>query len=135
MTLPGTAPIRVVAAVLVRQGRVLAARRPLHKSQGGLWELPGGKVEDAETDATALARELREELAIDVSVHERLAQNVHAYDHQTVRLVALRCELLDGQPRALEHLALRWLGADELDSVTWAPADLPLLPAVLRCLE
>lgn len=134
MTPPRTAVVRVVAAVLVRQGRVLAARRPLHKSQGGLWELPGGKVEDGETDATALARELVEELGIDVSVHERLAESVHAYDQQTVRLLALRCTLLDGQPRAIEHLALRWLGPDELDTVTWAPADLPLLSAVRRCL-
>lgn len=124
-------PLRVVAGVLVRQGRVLAARRPAHKAQGGLWELPGGKVEDGETDAAALARELREELGVEVQVGETLAQNLHAYPARAVLLVALRCELLAGEePRAHEHDDLRWVDAAGLDGLPWAPADLPLLPAV-----
>lgn len=122
--------IRVVAAVLVREGRVLAAQRPADKSQGGLWELPGGKVERRESDAAALVRELREELAIEVEVLAPLGESVHAYPEKTVRLVALGCRLLAGEPVSHEHQALRWLARDELDTVTWAPADVPLLAAV-----
>lgn len=122
--------LRVVAAVLHRDGRVLAARRPAHKSQGGLWELPGGKVEPGEGDATALERELAEELGVRVAVGATLAQAVHTYPEKTVRLVALACTLVRGEPQALEHQALRWLGSAELHLVEWAPADLPLLPAV-----
>jgi len=122
--------LRVVAGVLVEGGRVLAAQRPAHKSQGGLWELPGGKVEPGESDALALARELREELGLEVAVDQALGESTHAYPAGTVVLVALRCRRVGGQLVAHEHQALRWLAADELDSVTWAAADLPLLGAV-----
>ena len=122
--------LRVVAAALVEGGRVLAAQRPAHKSQGGLWELPGGKVEAGESDAQALARELAEELGVAVEVQRHLAEAVHAYPEKTVRLVALGCRLVQGRPEAREHQALRWLSAAELHQVDWAPADLPLLVAV-----
>lgn len=122
--------IRVVAAVLVRDGRVLAAKRAPGKREGGLWELPGGKVEPGEDDATALARELEEELGVHVAVGAALAENHHAYGHGGVHLVALACTLVSGEPRALDHAELRWLAADELDEVEWAPADVPLLGAV-----
>lgn len=128
-------PLRVVAAVLLRDGRVLAARRPPHKSQGGLWELPGGKVEDGETDAQALTRELHEELGVEVAVDGPLAESLHAYPGGAVLLVALRCRLLTGEPTPHEHTALRWLAADTLDQVAWAPADVPLLDAVRSLLR
>lgn len=122
--------VRVVAAVLVREGRVLAAKRAPGKREAGLWELPGGKVEPGEDDAAALARELEEELGVRVSVGAVVGESVHAYGHGTVRLVALRCALIEGEPRALDHAEVRWLGADELGSVEWAPADVPLLGGV-----
>lgn len=122
--------MRVVAAVLLRDGRVLAARRPPHKSQGGLWELPGGKVEAAESDAQALVRELQEELGVTVQVDGTLAENRHPYPGGVVHLVALRCRLVAGEPHPHEHTALRWLDAASLRQVAWAPADVPLLDAV-----
>lgn len=127
--------VRVVAAVLVRDARVLAARRAAHRREGGLWELPGGKVEPGEDDATALARELGEELGVTVAVGAVVGESDHAYGHGVVRLVALRCTLLAGEPEALDHDELRWLGPGELASVTWAPADIPLLAAVRALLE
>lgn len=127
--------IRVVAAVLVRERRVLAAQRAPGKREGGLWELPGGKVEPGEDDATALARELHEELGVRVIVAEHLGEAEHTYAHGAVRLVAMRCTLADGEPRALDHAALRWLSADELLDVAWAPADVPLLDAVRAALK
>lgn len=121
--------IRVVAAALVRDGRVLACRRRPSLARGGLWELPGGKVEPGEADAHALARELQEELGLLVSVGEVLAESLHDYGDIAIRLVALACAG-DGEPLLRDHDAVRWLAADELHTVTWAPADLPLLDAV-----
>lgn len=124
--------IRVVCGALVREGRVLAVRRGPGGAAAFCWELPGGKVEPGEDDRVALARELGEELHLDVSVGAYLEENVHPYPGVQVRLVAYACrdrEALVG-PQLTEHTALRWLGRDELHSVEWALADVPLLDAV-----
>lgn len=126
---------RVVAAVLVRDRRVLVAQRAAHKREGMCWELPGGKVEKGETDGAALERELWEELGVRVQAGAFLGESVHVYPHGAVRLMALRCALVAGEPRALEHAAVRWVTADGLDALEWAPADVPLLPALRRALE
>ena len=126
--------MRVVAGAIVRDGRVLAARRGAGGREPLLWELPGGKVEGGETDAQALVRELREELRVDVDVQLELGTSTWSYAHGEITLVAWRCSLRSGEPVAVEHAELRWLSRHELDSVEWAPADLPLLEAVARCL-
>ena len=122
--------IRVVAGVLIEDGRVLAARRGPGRSQAGLWEFPGGKVEPRESDTDALIRELREELGVIVAVEELLGSSLHRYPTQQILLVALRCRLCSGVPQPTEHTALRWLSAEELHEVIWAPADVPLLASV-----
>jgi len=120
----------VVGGALLRDGRVLAALRSASMSQPNLWELPGGKVERGEDDAEALHRELTEELGIDVVVGDCLAQNTHTYERVVVTLVAYACQLRSGTPVAHEHAELRWVDAEELQALDWAPADVPLLPAV-----
>lgn len=127
--------LRVVAAALVRGRTVLAAQRNGRGQQALLWELPGGKVEPGETDPEALQRELREELQVEVEVLGYLAETVHPYPHATIRLVAWHCQLRSGDPIAVEHAALRWLGTDALSDLDWAPADRSLLPMVHRLLE
>ncbi len=128
---PGRAPVRVVAGAVVAHDRVLAALRPPHAKRGGLWELPGGKVEAGESDAEALVRELREELDVDVQVTDAACgEHVHDYGDVAVRLVLVAATLRAGEPRAVEHTELRWVGPDELDDLAWAPADVPLLGAV-----
>lgn len=122
--------VRVVAAVWIRAGRVFAARRAPHKSQAGLWELPGGKVEAGEADETALARELREELGLEAAVGAYLAESVFSYSHATVRLVAYAVTSDGADPHLVDHDATQWLAATDLAQVEWAPADVPLLPAV-----
>lgn len=122
--------VRVVAGALVREGRVLAARRPPHKSQGGLWELPGGKVEPGESDEAALARELEEELGVRVAVRGRLGEARHRYPDKEILLVGLHVVLLGGEPVAREHSELAWVDATGLRALAWAPADLPLLDAL-----
>ncbi|RME21172.1 MAG: NUDIX domain-containing protein [Deltaproteobacteria bacterium] len=125
-----TGPLRVVAGAIIVGGRVLAARRPPGGPRGGLWELPGGKVEAGESDAAALARELAEELGVTVAVGERLASHLHRYPDGAIHLSAMRCELVAGRPEPREHAALRWLDSRTLDEVEWAAADMPLLEAV-----
>ena len=124
----------IVAAAIITDGRVLACERSAPPEVAGRWEFPGGKVEPGETDEQALARECAEELGVRVAVGDRIGPDVPlAHGRAVLRVFAVR--LLDGdEPRALEHTAMRWLSADELDSVPWLPADKPIvaeLPALL----
>ena len=121
--------VRVVAALMVRDGLLFAARRSPERREGGLWELPGGKVEPGESDQAALTRELREELGIEVEVGAFVAEATHAYAHGSVTLVGYRCMLVAGEPVLRDHDAARWLAGPEMDTLDWAPADLPLLAA------
>jgi 8-oxo-dGTP diphosphatase len=123
----------VVGAAIVRAGRVLAARRSAPPELAGGWEFPGGKVEPGESDAAALARECREELGVSVAVAELLGATELGPARE---LRVYRADLVTGQPRALQdHDELRWLAADELESVRWLPADRPLLAAVAAVLS
>jgi 8-oxo-dGTP diphosphatase len=123
----------IVAAVIVVDGRVLAAERSAPPEAAGRWEFPGGKVEPGETEAHGLARECLEELGVQVAVRHRIGPDVPlAHGRAVLRVYAV--ELLNGDmPTALEHRAMRWLAADELDSVPWLPADKPIV-AELRAL-
>jgi 8-oxo-dGTP diphosphatase len=125
----------IVGAAIIADGRVLACERSAPPEVAGRWEFPGGKVEPGESDEQALARECVEELGVRVEVGARVGPDVPlAHGRAVLRVFAVR--LLDGdQPRALEHTAMRWLGADELHSVRWLPADRPIvaeLPALLQ---
>lgn len=125
--------IRVVAgAILDGRGQVLAALRGPDMHLSGHWELPGGKVEPGESDAAALVRELAEELGVEVAVGAHLGTS--EVDGR-VRLVAYACTLREGRPQAREHAELRWVDAAGLHGLAWAPADVPLLPAVGQCLR
>jgi 8-oxo-dGTP diphosphatase len=124
--------VQVVGAAVVRDGRVLAARRSRPAELAGGWEFPGGKVEDGESEVAALVRECREELGIAVRVGARLGDAVDG----DVRLVLFAADTDDGEPAPLEdHDLLRWLSAGELGEVEWLPIDLELLPAVAALLN
>ena len=88
------------------------------------WEFPGGKMENGETPEQALARELKEELAIDVDVGGFLCTVEHDYPEFHLTMHCYFCTIAGGKsPELLEHEAARWLGPGELDSVNWLPAD------------
>jgi 8-oxo-dGTP diphosphatase len=127
-------PRVIVAAAIIADGRVLACERSSPPEAAGRWEFPGGKVEPGESDQQALARECVEELGARVEVGDRIGPDVPlARGRAVLRVFAAR--LLGGdQPQALEHRSMRWLAADELDSVPWLPADRPIvaeLPGLL----
>jgi 8-oxo-dGTP diphosphatase len=115
----------VVGAAILRDGRVLAARRTSPPEAAGRWELPGGKVEPGETPDAAVVREVAEELGCRIAVSGWLPERVPIGDRH-VLTVALAL-LQDGDPVPHEHDELRWLGAGELDSVDWLEPDRPFL--------
>jgi mutator protein MutT len=118
----------VVGAAIVRAGRVLAARRTAPSRLAGGWEFPGGKVEPGEEPEDALVREIAEELGCTVEVTGWLTATVPLDEAVVLRVATAR--LVEGEPELTEHDALRWLGPDELDEVTWLKADRPFRPEV-----
>jgi 8-oxo-dGTP diphosphatase len=124
----------VVATAVVRDGAVLVAQRSRPAELAGRWELPGGRVEDGESEADAVVRELREELGVEVRVTGRLGTDLPLAD---VLLRVHTAELAPGspEPRPLEHAALRWVRAADVADLDWVPADRAVaadLAALLR---
>lgn len=120
----------MVGAALLRdvpgRGRcVLASRRTGPPRLAGLWEFPGGKVEDDESDVQALRRELVEELRVEAVVGERLGGDVEIGDTAVLRVYL--CTIVAGEPALVDHDQHRWLGATELFDVPWIEVDLPLV--------
>lgn len=124
------ARLLVVAAVIERDGLMLCARRGTGRAQPGLWEFPGGKVEAGESETEALAREIREELGVEIVVGAFVAEVDHEYGDYKLRLRAYRGRISGGEPRPTEHEELRWLPAARLPELRWAAADLPVVAAL-----
>lgn len=114
--------IEVVAAIIIRDGKVFATQRGYGEFKDG-WEFPGGKVEPGETGEEALVREIREELDAEIRV-DRLLETVE-YDYPKFHLTmhCYICELLSEELILKEHEDARWLSQDEMDAVDWLPAD------------
>jgi mutator protein MutT len=116
----------VVAAVIETGGRFLVTRRQSGVHLAGLWEFPGGKIDDGETHAAALAREIREELDADVDVGDLVFDITHAYDDRTLALYFYRCTLR-GTPRPLLGQEMRWVARADLAALGFPPADQELI--------
>jgi 8-oxo-dGTP diphosphatase len=118
--------IDVTAAILIEHGRVLIARRRPGASQAGLWEFPGGKVRPGESPEQCLKREILEELGVQVAVGEFFGENVHAYEDQTIRLLAYGVRVKSGTISANDHAELAWVAVADLHRYRFCPADVPL---------
>lgn len=121
--------ILVAAAVIRRDGHILIAQRPLDKHQGGLWEFPGGKVEDGEPVQQALRRELDEELGIQVTASRPLIRITHDYPDKSVCLDVWEVTAFSGEPHGREGQPVRWVTPDALAAYTFPAANLPILAA------
>jgi 8-oxo-dGTP diphosphatase len=132
VTVTARDPQVVVAGAVLRDGKVLAARRARPPELAGLWEMPGGRVEPGETERDALVRELREELAIDVRVRHRIG--TPATVGEGLQLHPWAVDWVAGEPVPSEadpaHDEVRWLGPEELAGIAWLPGDLPFVEAI-----
>lgn len=122
--------VRVVAGFIEDGGKILLVKRPWHKKRGGLWEFPGGKIEDNETPQEALKRELREELGVEILPHEIIIKKIHAYPDEVIELILIKATLL-GEPILKEVVEMRWVDLKDLEKIELCPAD----KEVLRALE
>jgi 8-oxo-dGTP diphosphatase len=131
-TVPGAKPLLLVAACALvdTDGRVLLARRPEGKKMAGLWEFPGGKVDPGETPESALIRELREEIGIDVAAAclAPFAFASHAYENFHLLMPLYLCRRWNGTPTPRENQTLAWVRAQKLTEYEMPPADKPLIP-------
>ncbi len=120
--------VEVVGAIIKDGDRYLVGQRAANKSQGGLWEFMGGKIEPGETPEQALARECREELALEIEDEHIIDSVVHEYPEKTIRLTLISCSPKSGSiPKALEHQQIRWVTRAEMDTMYFAPADRELI--------
>ena len=123
--------IEVVGAIIRDGDRYLVGQRAANKAQGGLWEFMGGKIEPGETPEQALARECREELALEIENEHIIDSVVHEYPEKTIRLTLISCSPRSGSiPEALEHQQIRWVTVEEMTNMPFCPADRDLLPVL-----
>lgn len=128
----GMKTVKVVAAVIVKDGKILATQRGYGEFKG-FWEFPGGKVEPGESRSVALAREILEELKARVVVGDLISTVEYDYPSFHLSMECFWCRLESGSGIELtEHEAAIWLAFDELGSVEWLPADLSLIEIIKR---
>lgn len=122
----------VAAALYDEDGRVLIAERPAGKHMAGRWEFPGGKVSAGESEAQALARELREELGVAVIASRPFMRLTHSYPDRDVELSMWIVEDFDGEPRSLDAQRLKWVQPGRLVEEDILEADRPFVAALSR---
>jgi 8-oxo-dGTP diphosphatase len=124
---------QVVCAVITRaSGHVLLARRAAGQHLEGMWELPGGKVEPGESLATALERELEEELGLLAAAGDEIARTVYHYDRGSIELIALATRVANEISKMTVHDRVDWFAPGDMSELAIAPADMPLLDAIFR---
>ncbi|PKE34869.1 8-oxo-dGTP diphosphatase MutT [Macrococcoides caseolyticum] len=124
--------IKVVGAVIVKEGKILCAQRNEHTSLPLMWEFPGGKIEENETPEDALKRELMEEMKCEITVGDKVVTTVHEYDFATIELTTFYSEMVNERIVLEEHIDMKWLAPKELDTIEWAPADVEAVEKIMK---
>lgn len=125
----------VVCAVILSNGLILAVRRSENQSHPGLWEFPGGKVESSESDKEALIREIEEELSVQVLLAMHLKPVIWEDALHIIELRPYFAEISFGEIQLKEHSDMLWLKPEDLLSLEWAPADIPVVHQVIEALK
>jgi len=126
--------VDVVGAAIIKDGKLFVAQRPEGKEVGLKWEFPGGKIEEGESPKEALVREIMEELGTLIEVKHYIATVRYQYPDFHLTMHVFRCTLAGPEPELTEHVASKWITAQEIDSLDWAPADYKILDAVKQSL-
>jgi 8-oxo-dGTP diphosphatase len=129
-TIDSQSTIKVCAAVVLHDDKILITLRPQDKKLGGFWEFPGGKIEVGETSEVALKRELKEELDIEVEIGELLETVHHSYDWGNVVILAYWCRWLGGEIKHLEVADHCWVAAGNLLDYDILAADQPIIQKI-----
>lgn len=132
-----SATIRVVGAAIIEGDKCFVAQRREGGSAGGKWEFPGGKVEAGESLEQALVREIQEELGVSVQVLALLGTGQAETSRGPIQLDVFRAKLNSSAEQIVlhDHQAMNWIRAEEVTSLDWAAADVPILPAVVDQLQ
>jgi 8-oxo-dGTP diphosphatase len=124
--------IDVSAALIFHDGKLLITRRKAGSHLEGLWEFPGGKREEKETFEQCLAREIREELGMEIAVGKLFEEITHDYEAKSVRLKFFLCNWIGGEPRALGCAGFKWIHTSELPHYPFPAADARLLEKLTK---
>ena len=118
--------IRVVAAIILKDDKILIARRKQGTHLEFKWEYPGGKVEENEDEKDALKRELLEEFEISSEINKYITESFHEYDNNKINLRAYSVKHLSGDFKLNDHDRIEWITIEELTKYDFAPADVPI---------
>lgn len=124
--------IQVTAAIIIDSGKIFIAKRKPPGRLPGMWEFPGGKIENGETPEQCLKRELYEEFGIDVIVGRHVDTSVYQYDYYTVELMAYRTKIIAGEIELYAHADMAWVEPENLCGYEFTPADIPFVDMILR---
>lgn len=129
--------IEVVAAVIVDNNKYMCVQRGANSKKylSEKWEFPGGKIEDNENHTEALVREIQEELKMRIEPVNHIITVEHSYPDFQLIMHAYLSKIINGEPNLTEHLDLKWLPADQLSSLDWAAADVPIVEKIIETNE
>lgn len=119
--------LNVSCAIIEHQGLVLAVQRNANMDNPLLWEFPGGKVEEGESAANSIVREIKEELGISIQITGALNSSTHSGNARNIRLLPFICRWVGGTLQLHEHADARWLQPAALSMLPWCPADVPIV--------
>jgi mutator protein MutT len=119
-----------VAAIWNQAGQILIDRRKVGGTMGGLWEFPGGKIEPGETVEACIAREIQEELAIEITVGAQLISIEHTYPTFHLTLTVHHCQHISGVPQPIESEEIRWVNVTDLDNYQFPAANIAIINAL-----
>lgn len=125
-------PVQVTCAIILKEGKVLAAQRSETMSLPLKWEFPGGKINPNESEETCLKRELFEELNLSVVIKARLSNSLYNYGKFTILLIPFIVDYIESEIILHEHRQFGWFSKDQLRTLDWAPADVPVLAEFLE---
>lgn len=124
--------IKVVGAIIENDNsEILCALRSKDMSLSGFWEFPGGKIENGESPEKTITKEIYEKLGCKVEFSSLFSATTYEYDNYILNLIVAKCKLTHNNPLAKEHAKLLWLPIDYIESLNWAPADIPTVKKLI----